>query len=309
MKKLFTLIELLVVIAIIAILAAMLLPALQKAKQKAEQSTCSGNFKQIGSTAALYGSDNKGIKPGSTPHGSGNPKEGYSDIEALGISQLGATLIGLANNGTTNNVLNPYGWNAADGTSATQIGWTAINNKQMSIFQCPSYVYADIANSKAGALASTVKLNLYELATATAIWLTHGQKTVCTSIPNSRIDSAAGTIHYLENYGESHSEEFLGSLGSRESNRNGPFAAGGEGAAYTWGNSLKGWWVPQGPYGPMHGNKGLPAGNALMHDGHVEFFTGTTELRKRKDGTLSPGPCSIATADTGSDLVLFMYSK
>jgi prepilin-type N-terminal cleavage/methylation domain-containing protein/prepilin-type processing-associated H-X9-DG protein len=90
-RKGFTLIELLVVIAIIAILAAILFPVFAKVREKARQTSCASNLKQLGLGFAQYVQDNDekypcGVVPnfGSTS-GEGWGGEIYTYVKSTGV--------------------------------------------------------------------------------------------------------------------------------------------------------------------------------------------------------------------------------
>src|SRR5437879_1931974 len=74
----FTLIELLVVIAIIAILAAILFPVFAQAREKARQTACLSNMKQLGTALMVYTQDYDELLP----------QTGYTYLQGVSVNDL-----------------------------------------------------------------------------------------------------------------------------------------------------------------------------------------------------------------------------
>jgi prepilin-type N-terminal cleavage/methylation domain-containing protein/prepilin-type processing-associated H-X9-DG protein len=143
----FTLIELLVVIAIIAILAAILFPVFAQAREKARQTSCESNLKQIGLSIKMYVQDFDETWPSGQIYQNDNTSNGQQASSGLNFGY----------NGWVANVIRPYVKNESIYTCPSNVnpyGWVDSWAQTGSATSSYAYNYATLNGIKEALFAS-----------------------------------------------------------------------------------------------------------------------------------------------------------
>ena len=152
----FTLVELLVVIAIIGVLVALLLPAVQAARESAQQMKCSNNMRQIGLSVHNFENNFKSFPPGIVNLGTSGATSPVSDLsDYLRPGKAGTSVIDYSKQGFLSIML-PYLEQAnvlvsAGGGYNFRLDWNEGTNQVASairipVYECPSVPSKHIVN-------------------------------------------------------------------------------------------------------------------------------------------------------------------